>query len=513
MAKVWDKKTLDHENCVSEKKPTERAPVNDVTAVCSDDLPPFRKPNGMGWFIVAVFLVDDLAGGGIVAIPTAMVQTEFYLGFAMLLLALAVTTYTAHVLGLSWNILLDTWPEYRVHCRSPYPEVAFRAMGDKARKLVLISNGITQFGISVVYLLLSSKNIHDTIKTFADTDLSYCYVVLIVAVCLLPITFLKSPQDFWWAVVVAMFTSGAGIVLILVGTALDYGLCSEYKGVPPLRTKNFFLALGTVIFSCGGHAAFPTIQHDMRDPRQYYKSVFTGFSILLFIYGPIAILGFFTYHDSIRDSILPSIQTIWIQETCNVLITIHCILTLIIMINPLNQDLEELFHCPHHFCWQRVAVRTGCMLGVVFAGESIPNFGPLLDLVGGSAQTLSSVILPALFYLFLVSGQRMKEKLGRHPSSSPTLSDVLQYAPRSTLIMTVFIVLVGVAGGAAATFSAILEISTVHFQSPCYINAFSHQKHPNDNAASLYCCGPFQNITHTGRTDLCVPMPSTPFYG
>ncbi|VDL79257.1 unnamed protein product [Nippostrongylus brasiliensis] len=93
------------------------------------------------------------------------------------------------------------------------------------------------------------------------------------------------------------------------------------------------------------------------------------------------------------------------------------------MINPLNQDLEELFHFPHHFCWQRVAVRTGCMLGVVFAGESIPNFGPLLDLVGGSAQTLSSVILPALFYLFLVSGQRMKEKLGRHPSSSPTLSE------------------------------------------------------------------------------------------
>ncbi|VDL63698.1 unnamed protein product [Nippostrongylus brasiliensis] len=91
----------------------------------------------------------------------------------MLLLALAVTTYTAHVLGLSWNILLDTWPEYRVHCRSPYPEVAFRAMGNKARRLVLISNGITQFGISVVYLLLSSKNIHDTIKVGIRAHLLY----------------------------------------------------------------------------------------------------------------------------------------------------------------------------------------------------------------------------------------------------------------------------------------------------------------------------------------------------
>uniref|UniRef100_A0A0N4YAV5 Aa_trans domain-containing protein n=1 Tax=Nippostrongylus brasiliensis TaxID=27835 RepID=A0A0N4YAV5_NIPBR len=444
------------------------APPSCIAAAHPDQLPPFRNPNGIGWFIVAVFLVDDVAGGGIVAIPTAMVQTEFYLGFLMFLVMLCVTMYTAYVLGLSWNILLNTYPEYR---------------------------------------------------TFTDTELSYCYVVLIVAVCLLPVTFLKSPQDFWWAVVVAMATSAAGIVLIFVGTALDYGLCSKYTGVPPLRAKNFFLALGTLIFSCGGHAAFPTIQHDMRDPSEYHKSVFTGFAMLLFIYGPIAVLGFFTYHDAIRDSILPSIQveiimkhtaTLWIQQTCNVLITIHCILTLIIVINPLNQDLEELFHCPQRFCWQRVAVRTGCMLTVVFIGESIPNFGPLLDLVGGSAQTLSSIILPALFYLFLVTGRIKEEKMGGGHTST----------------------IVGIIGGGAATFSAIMEISTASFLAPCYVDAFKHQspvyvvfsvsrhqnsrifqKHPSDNGASVYCCGPFQNVTHTGRTDLCVPMPSSPFYG
>ncbi|WKY08811.1 hypothetical protein Q1695_001750 [Nippostrongylus brasiliensis] len=510
MAKVSDRKSCSREEDTSELKTT--APPSCIAAAHPDQLPPFRNPNGIGWFIVAVFLVDDVAGGGIVAIPTAMVQTEFYLGFLMFLVMLCVTMYTAYVLGLSWNILLNTYPEYRVHCRNPYPEIAFRAMGDKAKKLVSINNDITQFGVSVVFLLLSSKNIHDTVKTFTDTELSYCYVVLIVAVCLLPVTFLKSPQDFWWAVVVAMATSAAGIVLIFVGTALDYGLCSKYTGVPPLRAKNFFLALGTLIFSCGGHAAFPTIQHDMRDPSEYHKSVFTGFAMLLFIYGPIAVLGFFTYHDAIRDSILPSIQTLWIQQTCNVLITIHCILTLIIVINPLNQDLEELFHCPQRFCWQRVAVRTGCMLTVVFIGESIPNFGPLLDLVGGSAQTLSSIILPALFYLFLVTGRIKEEKMGGGHTST-NISDVLKYAPRSTLIVSIFIVFVGIIGGGAATFSAIMEISTASFLAPCYVDAFKHQKHPSDNGASVYCCGPFQNVTHTGRTDLCVPMPSSPFYG
>ncbi|KAK6043000.1 hypothetical protein COOONC_19495 [Cooperia oncophora] len=110
---------------------------------------------------------------------------------------MAVVTYTAYVLGLSWNILLNTWPEYREHCRKPYPEIGYRAMGRIVKILVSICIDITQFGIAVVYLLLASKNIHDMIKTFSDAEFSYCFVVIILAVCLLPITFLKSPQDFW----------------------------------------------------------------------------------------------------------------------------------------------------------------------------------------------------------------------------------------------------------------------------------------------------------------------------
>jgi vesicular inhibitory amino acid transporter len=56
---------------------------------------------------------------------------------------------------------------------------------------------LTQFGVAVVYLLLSAKNIHDFMKSFFNANLGYCIIILIVAVALLPITFLKSPQDFW----------------------------------------------------------------------------------------------------------------------------------------------------------------------------------------------------------------------------------------------------------------------------------------------------------------------------
>ncbi|KAK5982583.1 Amino acid transporter domain containing protein [Trichostrongylus colubriformis] len=197
---------------------------------------------------------------------------------------MAVTTYTAYALGECWNILRSTWPMYRVHCRKPYASIGYRAMGIKMRKFVSIIIDVTQFGVSTVFLLLSAKNIHFMLKAFTNTDFSYCYVVLIVAVCLLPVTFLKSPQDFWIVVMVAMGTVVAAVMLIVAGIGIDYELCSRYTEVPELIPKNFFLSLGTLMFACGGHAAFPTVQHDMKDSREYPKSVIAAYTSELILF-------------------------------------------------------------------------------------------------------------------------------------------------------------------------------------------------------------------------------------
>ncbi|CAJ0590942.1 unnamed protein product [Cylicocyclus nassatus] len=479
----------------------------------ADMAKPYMNPRGLSWFVTGLFLVGDLAGGGLVALPTAMIQSEFYPGLGISVIMIAAVTYTAYVLGLSWNILLNTWPEYREHCRKPYPEIAKRAMGDVVRKIVSICIDITQFGIAVVYLLLSAKNIHDMIKTFSDTEFSYCFVVLILAVCLLPLTFLKSPQDFWWAVVIAMITTSCAVVLILIGASLDYGLCSGYTGMPEYKTKNFFLALGTLLFAYGGHPAFPTIQHDMKNPSEFTKSVILAFTIMGVMYAPVCIMGYLTYHDAIRDSIIPSIQTTWIQQAVNILITLHCLLTLTIVFNPLNQEIEDLFNCPHHFGWQRVVIRTGIMVAVVFVAESIPNFGPLLDLFGGSTLTLTSVILPCLFYLYLNARQEREKDLGKKDDTPATLNEVFRYNSRRTLIICIAIMGFGLVGGFAATFSAIVELTSTNFLLPCYVSPFVNKKHPSDNGASVYCCGPYQNLTHNGLTSQCVAMPDHPFYG
>lgn len=57
-------------------------------------------------------------------------------------------------------------------------------------------------------------------------------------------------------------------------------------------------------------------------------------------------MGYITYGNSLRSSIINSLQITGIQQAVNIFITVHCILTLTIVFNPLNQDIEELFRIP-----------------------------------------------------------------------------------------------------------------------------------------------------------------------
>uniref|UniRef100_A0AC34FU19 Amino acid transporter transmembrane domain-containing protein n=1 Tax=Panagrolaimus sp. ES5 TaxID=591445 RepID=A0AC34FU19_9BILA len=479
----------------------------------------FEKQKGLSWPITGLFVVGDMAGGGLVALPTAIVQLGIGFGIGISLIMNLLTMLTSLMLGASWNILIRRWPEYRSHCRKPYPEMAYRAIGPFYKTIVSLCIDLTQFGIAVVYLLLSAKNIHDAIKSFSNADISFCYVIIIVAACLLPALFLKSPQDFWGAVVLAMFTTAAAIILILIGSASDYAICHQSHHLPDFKLTNYFLGLGTLIASYGGHSAFPTIQHDMKKPTDFYKSTFLAFSILFCMYTPVSLMGFLTYGDALRESVINSIQIQWIQQAVNLLITIHCILTLTIVLNPLNQDIEDLLNVPHEFGIKRVLVRTGTMICVTFLAESVPNFGPMLDLMGGTTLALTCLILPPLFYVFLFAGEKRAErlKLSRGGFSDETdnehltFGQMFQEIPKYIFIICVIIAAIGAIGGAAATYSAIKELSTTQFKVPCYIQPFVSSDDSEGNTTSTNCCGRYQNLTT--HDDVTCSSAKLDFYG
>lgn len=69
--------------------------------------------------------------------------------------------------------------------------------------------------------------------------------------------------------------------------------------------------------------------------------------------------------------------------------------------------------------------RTAMMTATIFAAETIPEFGVLLDLVGGSTITLMALIFPSIFNLFLyASDQKHSGKLAIPSEKWITISEL-----------------------------------------------------------------------------------------
>uniref|UniRef100_A0A914EMU9 Amino acid transporter transmembrane domain-containing protein n=1 Tax=Acrobeloides nanus TaxID=290746 RepID=A0A914EMU9_9BILA len=159
------------------------------------------------------------------------------------------------------------------------------------------------------------------------------------------------------------------------------------------------------------------------------------------------------------------------------------------------------------------------MLAVVFVAESIPTFGPVLDLVGGSSQTFTAIVFPVLFYVFIWAKAKVKEEYRAINKTEwdgiPTIKQVFKHCPPWLLISCGIIIVIGVIGAATATYSAILEITTTQFQEPsileitttqfqepCYVSAFKKGKSANDDKHTN-CCGHNQTINRYNDISRC----------
>ncbi|KAE9550310.1 hypothetical protein FO519_006470 [Halicephalobus sp. NKZ332] len=457
----------------------------------SGSSPYYGKPHGLHWITAALFIVADMAGGGVVAMPMAMLKAGTIGGPINIFVIALSFCYTAHLLGENWNIMCERWPVYREHCRKPYPEMAFRAMGAKCRWLTSATVNVMLFGVAIVYLLLSASIFSEISVGLFGLNISTCWMIPIISILLLPVTFCKSPADFQWAVVTAMVTTTISVILIFVGIMEDNEVCGPVSVIPDFKAASYILSWGTFMFSFGGHGVFPTIQHDMKDPKRFTNSAVLAFTIVFLLYIPITIFGFMTYGSSLQDSIISSIQSLWIQQTANFFIAIHCILTLTIVINPLNQEFEHKFKLPHGFGIQRVVWRSFMMFWIVFAALSFPEFGPILNLIGGTCVAMTSAIMPCLFNLYLQANTEY-EIAKRDDDVEETVGlleltrRVLSRTSRLKLTLNLFIIVIAVICGGVTTYSAIIEISGTNFGTPCYWPSDSIQVHKN----ATHCCGP-----------------------
>uniref|UniRef100_A0A1I8ETR7 Aa_trans domain-containing protein n=1 Tax=Wuchereria bancrofti TaxID=6293 RepID=A0A1I8ETR7_WUCBA len=284
------------------------------------------------------------------------------------------------------------------------------------------------------------------------------------------------------AIVIAMLCTVLAVLLIALGISFDISSCIPEAHYPKASISGAVVSLGTFLFAFSGHQVFPTIQHDMYRPIDFSKSIILGFCIVTFLYMPLSIYGYLTYGSSMHSSIIDSVQTPWIRHTANLTIAIHCILALIIMVNPLNQQAEHFFNAPHSFGIQRILIRTGV-------------------LVGALTNPPTCVVLPSLTNLYL-NAMYIDEKIRDY--KIPTFPEVIRRTATKKLLWNAFIIVIALVAGIVSAYLAIQEILTVHFTPPCYLRLLFAQSDAILHNEKINCCGMEENIYIFGNTtEMC----------
>ncbi|PAV73887.1 hypothetical protein WR25_16071 [Diploscapter pachys] len=472
--------------------------------------------HGMHWLMAGIFIIGDMMGGGMIALPIAMSNTGLVAGLIILLAASIFSAYTGIQLSENWCMMQRRWPEayQKEICRKPYPEMAYRAFGEKGRFLESINLSITQFMIATVLIQLCARNLTTLINVFFKTHIEFCVFIVVVVVIVWPFIMLKSPNDFWPAACLAAASSILAACLMVVGSSIDMQECRKEIAYPEVTFKNFFLAYGTIVFAFGGHGAFPSFQTDMRKPYHFNRSVIYSYLLITFFYFLIPVVGFEAYGNSMVDTIIPSIQTTWISQSVNILITLHVMPTVIIVFSPLSQQVEEWTRVPQNFGIRRVIVRSALLGASLFVALSLPNFGIFLDLVGATTISLGTMILPAVFWMFIKASEKKRNHMiqnGQLSKGAPddqhaSIMDIWRYVDKKIIIWNILVLTFGISGGICSTYSAITEFAGANFEAPCYVNWIKNGIHMQGaSGGSVNCCGGYKNISvyHLDPTKIC----------
>ncbi|KAI5730633.1 hypothetical protein M8J76_015840 [Diaphorina citri] len=358
-------------------------PINEQSPLLGSEL---VNHGGLTTLSAAIFVAGEMAGSGVLALPRALVDLG-WTGLVLLIVFCINSGYSGARLGDCWTMIEERYPEHRTKSRNP--------------KLVTVCVQTTLFGVGTVYLLIASQMVKELFQPYLP-NISFCLCFVVFTAALTPVMWLGSPKDFWFIGIGALLTTTISCCFILTQILMD-GL-HQAGDFPPHNThslRDFFLGFGILMFTFGGASTFPTIQNDMTHRTQFPRSIVMAFSAILALYIPVGFGGFLVYGESVNANIILSLGKTSLATFANIFMACHLILAFFIVINPVAQQLEETFFVPNRFCVKRCLLRTCMIIVMIIIGETVPSFGMILSLIGGSTVTLTTFILPSYFYMKL----------------------------------------------------------------------------------------------------------------
>ena len=314
------------------------------------------EKKGLSVCAATFFVFGDVVGAGIVALPHAMKLANWY-GIPMFFVASLVMCYSGFLLAKSCNKIMVS-EENRDELRAPYPNLAEHAYGKIARHIVTLTLSMNLALTCIVFLLL----VGEIFSKLAPLGLDITYRnelriwFVICGLTLFPFTLLGTPKDFWGIGLLAMLTSAVAVCLLTVNLALLSNAGIKRPTPPPSNFEGLLSSFGSILFGFGGVAIFPTIQNDLKEPGDFYKSVTLGYSLVTLVYVSVPLACYVILGNLIKSDILTTMAELslynesWLFKCfviiCQGLICGHLLSAFVLNVNPVHQQMEGFIKIP-----------------------------------------------------------------------------------------------------------------------------------------------------------------------
>ncbi|KAH7515544.1 hypothetical protein FEM48_Zijuj10G0038000 [Ziziphus jujuba var. spinosa] len=381
-----------------------------------DDWLPVTSSRNAKWWYSAFHNVTAMVGAGVLSLPYAMSELGWGPGVVILLLSWIITLYTL-------------WQMVEMHEMVPgkrfdrYHELGQYAFGEKLGLWIVVPQQlVVEVGVNIVYMLTGGKSL----KKFHDTVCPSCksikttYFIMIFA----SVHFVLSHLPNFNSITVV---SLAAAVMSLSYSTIAWG-ASVHKGVQPNvdysykssstadTVFDFFSALGDVAFAYAGHNVVLEIQATIPStPEKPSKGpmwigVVVAYIVVALCYFPVALLGYWTFGNSVNDNILITLEKpSWLIATANMFVVVHVIGSYQIYAMAVFDMIECLLVKKMHFkpCFRLRFITRTLYVGItMFIAIAIPFFGGLLGFLGGFAFAPTSYFLPCIIWLAIYKPKR-----------------------------------------------------------------------------------------------------------
>ncbi|XP_055936792.1 uncharacterized protein LOC129966394 [Argiope bruennichi] len=110
-----------------------------------------EKETGISTNMSALFVSSAITGSAILYLPLALKESG-WLGVFMIIICGINSLYAGMILGWCWNIMQESWPEYKKPNEIPYPEMGRRAVGDWMKFMAIIDVFCSSFFILLLLI-------------------------------------------------------------------------------------------------------------------------------------------------------------------------------------------------------------------------------------------------------------------------------------------------------------------------------------------------------------------------